>query len=276
MRIYARWKNMYQQTSARWKTTYLSTVNQEPKTGLSWVDYSDIEAEFEDLSNSGVWQSRGAHKSPAGRQRIGTERREFRPGETILKVYDPITSRHMAEVKRAEHAVYQYHPHKLTLSEISNYGGGLVRKGFADGVHSIVKSVDLLDPRVEVETFLKYTFVKADMIGGMCPVCKHKEAYTIEVLGSYGYNYRYKCKWCHFKFSPKSGGLFHGSKLDMTALWIATRLSLDTRGVSSVELAKRIGTSQKISWNLRRVIRENSLLWVAWDVHHSDGEKEPT
>lgn len=70
----------------------------------------------------------------------------------------------------------------------------------------------------------------------------------------------YRCRGCRKFFSARTETVMHSSKLGMQTWMIATYL-LTTRpkGISSVQLAKDLGITQKTAWHLAHRIREGLL-----------------
>lgn len=87
----------------------------------------------------------------------------------------------------------------------------------------------------------------------VCPYCSFERAYIIEN------GKRFKCanKVCHKKFSVLTGTIFQSSKISvfqwLTSIYL---MSANKKGISSYQLAKHIGTSQKTSWFMLHRIRE--------------------
>jgi transposase-like protein len=79
--------------------------------------------------------------------------------------------------------------------------------------------------------------------GPECPACGHKKHYYLATQK------RWKCKECYKQFTVKLGTIFEDSpiKLDkwLTALWMLVNCK---NGVSSYEVAKAIGITQKSAW----------------------------
>lgn len=79
--------------------------------------------------------------------------------------------------------------------------------------------------------------------GPECPACGHKEHYYLASQK------RWKCKECYKQFTVKLGTIFEDSpiKLDkwLTALWMLVNCK---NGVSSYEVAKAVGITQKSAW----------------------------
>lgn len=95
-----------------------------------------------------------------------------------------------------------------------------------------------------------------------CPHCGSLHVYTRKSrsknLAAQGIN-EYKCaeKGCSKNFTPKVGTIFEGSKLPLqtwfAAIWLCTTTS---KGVSSNNLAKQLGITQKSAWFVLSRIRE--------------------
>jgi transposase-like protein len=79
--------------------------------------------------------------------------------------------------------------------------------------------------------------------GPECPACGHKEHYYLATQK------RWKCKECYKQFTVKLGTIFEDSpiKLDkwLTALWMLVNCK---NGVSSYEVGKAVGITQKSAW----------------------------
>jgi transposase-like protein len=91
-----------------------------------------------------------------------------------------------------------------------------------------------------------------------CPRCAHKEHYWL------GTQKRWKCKKCGRQFSVKQGTIFEDSPLSLdkwlTALWLIVNCK---NGISSHEVARDLGITQKSSWfmlhRLRLALKARSL-----------------
>lgn len=68
---------------------------------------------------------------------------------------------------------------------------------------------------------------------------------------------RWKCKDCRHQFSVKVGSIFEGSPISlskwMPAVWM---LANSRNGISSYELARALGVTQKTAWFMLHRIRE--------------------
>jgi transposase-like protein len=91
-----------------------------------------------------------------------------------------------------------------------------------------------------------------------CPKCGNKTNYWL------GTQKRWKCKKCSRQFSVKQGTIFEDSPLPLdkwlTALWLIVNCK---NGISSHEVAKDLGVTQKSAWfmlhRLRLALRARSL-----------------
>ncbi len=93
----------------------------------------------------------------------------------------------------------------------------------------------------------------------VCPYCSYRGAYVIEN------GKRYKCKSaaCYKKFSVTVGTIFEASNIPLNKWFMALYIiSGHKKGISSYQLAKDIGTSQKSAWfmlhRMREALKENS------------------
>lgn len=87
----------------------------------------------------------------------------------------------------------------------------------------------------------------------VCPYCNCNTTYVIEK------GKRFKCgnPQCYKKFSVITGTFFEASKLSLTK-WLPAVyfMTAHKKGISSYQLAKNIGTSQKTSWFMLHRIRK--------------------
>ena len=109
-----------------------------------------------------------------------------------------------------------------------------------------------------------YDFLEHQLWGGnpACPHCGSIHVYTrknrSKKLAELNIP-EYKCaeKGCNKNFTVKVGTIFESSKLDLqiwfAAIWLCTTTS---KGISSANLAKQLGITQKTSWFVLSRIRE--------------------
>lgn len=84
----------------------------------------------------------------------------------------------------------------------------------------------------------------------VCPYCKHDKCYeTVE---------RYKCGKCKRSFSVTINTPFHDSKIPLNKWYITIYLmSIHANGISSIQLSKHIGVTQKTAWFMQQRIRNS-------------------
>jgi transposase-like protein len=79
--------------------------------------------------------------------------------------------------------------------------------------------------------------------GPACPACGHKEHYYLKTQK------RWKCKECTKQFSVKLGTIFEDSPISLdkwlVALWMLVNCK---NGISSYEVARDLGITQKSAW----------------------------
>jgi transposase-like protein len=86
--------------------------------------------------------------------------------------------------------------------------------------------------------------------GVTCPACGHKEHYYLKTQK------RWKCKDCNRQFSVKLGTIFEDSPIHLSkwllAMWMLANCK---NGVSSYEIHRNIGVTQKSAWFMLQRIR---------------------
>ena len=96
-------------------------------------------------------------------------------------------------------------------------------------------------------------FIAQERWGGkpQCPHCKGDKIYQVQ--DSMGY----KCAGCKKRFSVPTGTVMECSKLPLQT-WLLAFYIMTTakKGISSVQLAKELGVTQKTAWFLQQRIRE--------------------
>lgn len=89
--------------------------------------------------------------------------------------------------------------------------------------------------------------------GESCPYCKHDKIYK------FSSGRRFRCAKCRQDFSIKTGTIFEDSRLPLRKWFMAIYLLTNTgKGISSIQLAKHLGVSQKTAWYLAHRIREGN------------------
>jgi transposase-like protein len=111
--------------------------------------------------------------------------------------------------------------------------------------------VQLLDFFKDEETCIAY--LEQQRWGGTpaCPFCG--------VVDPYRTNRGYKCrdKECHKKFTVKVGTIYENSKVELRT-WFAAiyLLTSSKKGISSLQLHRQLGVTQKTAWFINHRIRE--------------------
>lgn len=86
--------------------------------------------------------------------------------------------------------------------------------------------------------------------GPACPACEHKEHYYLRTQK------RWKCKACGRQFSVKLGTIFEDSPIGLDKWLVAIWMLANCRnGVSSYEIHRALGVTQKSAWFMLHRIR---------------------
>jgi transposase-like protein len=88
----------------------------------------------------------------------------------------------------------------------------------------------------------------------ICPYCNSEKWYSIEN------GKRFKCgnKQCYKKYSVTVGTVFHASNIPLSTWFPAMYIiTAHKKGISSVQLAKDLGVTQKTAWFILHRIRES-------------------
>ena len=111
--------------------------------------------------------------------------------------------------------------------------------------------IDFLAYFKDEETCLEYITASRFKNGAYCPHCKSREVYKLSTRKLY------KCSTCHKQFSIKVGTLFGGSRIPLQK-WLLAMFLLwsNSKGLSSIQLSKQLGVTQKTAWFMNQRIRE--------------------
>lgn len=84
-----------------------------------------------------------------------------------------------------------------------------------------------------------------------CPYCNGEHIYNMKGKQSF------KCSDCDVKFTAKTGTIMEGSHISIR-IWLLAMYIMGTarKGISSIQLAKNLGTTQKTAWFMAQRIRE--------------------
>ena len=87
--------------------------------------------------------------------------------------------------------------------------------------------------------------------GVKCPTCKAGERITVRKQGFY------RCNACHLDFTVRTGTIFERSHVPLHKWLYAMYLLVTARkGISSMQLSKEIGITQKSAWFVLQRLRE--------------------
>jgi len=110
---------------------------------------------------------------------------------------------------------------------------------------------DFTDYFCDEETCVRHFTAIRFRSGEYCPHCGHTEIYT------FSNGKRYRCAKCKQDFTIKTGTVFGESKLPLRKWFMAIYLLSNTsKGISSVQLAKHVGVTQKTGWFMDHRIRK--------------------
>lgn len=102
------------------------------------------------------------------------------------------------------------------------------------------------------EQCLDYLTKRRFKEGLFCPHCDNKHIYI------FSDNRTYKCSSCKKKFNVKTKTIYQASKIPLTSWFLAEYyVMIDKNKITSVELAKRLGITQKTSWFMIQRIKED-------------------
>lgn len=97
----------------------------------------------------------------------------------------------------------------------------------------------------------KYILAARFPTGVYCPFCSNHRVYRLEAQK------RFKCGGCRKQFSVRTGSVLAESKVPLQK-WLMTAwiMTSHPKGVSSIQLSKTLGVTQKTAWFLAHRIRE--------------------
>ena len=116
---------------------------------------------------------------------------------------------------------------------------------------STISTFQLFNLYPDAETARKYLESRLWPDGAICPTCKAKDRITAR-KGGY-----YRCNACSLDFTIRTGTIFERSHVPLHK-WIYAMYLLVTsrKGISSMQLAKEIGITQKSAWFVLQRLRE--------------------
>ena len=88
--------------------------------------------------------------------------------------------------------------------------------------------------------------------GRHCPRCNSKDTYSHKSK-----KYFYHCRDCRKPFSCKMNTVMHASNVPVsTWLYAMYKLTVSRKGISSLQMAKELGVTQKTSWFIMQRLKE--------------------
>src|SRR5580698_6187112 len=116
---------------------------------------------------------------------------------------------------------------------------------------STISTFQLFSKFPDVETARKYLESRLWPTGVVCPTCKKNERIGTRKDGFY------RCHACKLDFTVRTGTIFERSHVPLHK-WIYAMYLLVTsrKGISSLQLGKEIGITQKSAWFVLQRLRE--------------------
>ena len=116
--------------------------------------------------------------------------------------------------------------------------------------------VDFLGYFKDEETCRKYLETNRFRNGDYCPHCNHGK------INRFSDGIRYRCAKCKQDFTIKTKTVFGESKVPLRKWFIAIYLlSVNKKGISSIQLAKQVGVTQSTAWfmdmRIRKALKQN-------------------
>lgn len=103
--------------------------------------------------------------------------------------------------------------------------------------------------------------------GFVCPKCSGRAHCVV------GPRRLFQCNACRRQTSPMAGTIFNSTKLPLTVWFRAMYLITQTKqGISSIELGRRLGTTQTTAWKIKTKLAE--VMRIANDAEPLDGRVE--
>lgn len=121
--------------------------------------------------------------------------------------------------------------------------------------NSFVQMLDVLKDETACRLFLE------DLRWNGTPVCPHcgsvnENHYKLKTKGEF--KGQYKCKDCRERFTVTVGTMFEGSHIPLRKWFIATYIfSAHKKGISSLQLGRDLGITQKSAWFVLSRLRAN-------------------
>jgi transposase-like protein len=119
---------------------------------------------------------------------------------------------------------------------------------------STISTFQLFQQFPDAETARIYLEGRLWPIGSICPECKSGERITTMGGKYHGY---YRCNACDLTYTVRTNTIFERSHIPLHK-WVYAMYLLVTarKGISSMQLAKEIGVTQKSAWFVLQRLRE--------------------
>lgn len=119
---------------------------------------------------------------------------------------------------------------------------------------STISMFELLEIFPDEETARQYLELRLWPEGPICSECKSGARITVRQGSRKGY---YLCNACKVEFTIRTGTIFERSHIPLNKWLFAMYLLVTARkGISSMQLAKEIGVTQKSAWFMLQRLRE--------------------
>ena len=117
---------------------------------------------------------------------------------------------------------------------------------------STISTFKLFEMIPDNETARLYLEARLWPNGTVCPDCRSGDRVTVRKRGGF-----YHCNACNFDFTVRTGTVFERSKVPLHK-WVYSMYLVVTarKGISSMQLAKEIGVTQKTAWFILGRLRE--------------------
>lgn len=117
--------------------------------------------------------------------------------------------------------------------------------------------IDLLEKLNTEKKCLRYFETIRFRDGEYCPHCGHSK------INRFKDGKRFRCAKCKKDFTIKTGTIFGESKVPMKKWFVAIYLlTTSKKGISSIQLAKQVGVTQKTAWfmdhRIRKAMKQNN------------------
>lgn len=121
--------------------------------------------------------------------------------------------------------------------------------------HTLLQMMDTLHTEEDCRVYLENVRWNGKPI---CPHCGSISENHYKLTQNGEFKGLYKCRDCGKRFTVRQGTMFEGSNLPLKKWFYAIYLFLShKRGISSCQLAKDIGVTQKTAWFMLHRIRHN-------------------